>query len=143
MMNMYDRYLALGEERTLLRVAQAFSKSLTYIKAVAAKWKWTDRVDAVEREAAQKAIDKTEQKLVEIKARKLKIIRALDARIAAEILKKTVKVTPGEFERLAKLELLIEGEATDRHEITHDFAHLIDDGSQPEPEKRDLPKKQK
>jgi hypothetical protein len=127
MLDAFNFYLSLGTSRTIQRVADGWKKkSYSWVKEVAARWKWSDRADAIDRKAAEHAIELTKEGLMKAKARKLRIIQAIDGRIAQALNANKLKITAADFERVARLEMLLRGEADSRLGVEKDsLATLI------------------
>lgn len=139
MLRAFAAYLAAGPDRSLVKVGRSLGKSRQWMEAVCSKWKWVARVEAEERKIAETEVDKARRELKESKTRKLGIIKAIDARFAQKLQSDKVKISVHEFERAARLELVLRGEADQHVKVDNDFASLMDDDADINPgtEKKD------
>lgn len=113
----FDYYYGLGDKRSCEEVARKLSVSATSVF----KWKkahdWDSRVEQRDIENARRIEKKTDDTIVNTKARYRKIIKALIAKAVVKINKGDLDPeTIQDVERLAKLDLLLMGEATERTE---------------------------
>ena len=113
----FDYYYGLGDKRSYSQVAEKLHVSDTSI----AKWSkahdWGSRVEQRDIENARRIEKKTDDTIVNTKARYRKIIKALIAKAVDKIKKGELDPeTIQDVERLAKLDLLLMGEATERTE---------------------------
>lgn len=116
MLEAYEYFYALGKERRLALVAKKFGKSETAVGVWAKTFNWWDKVEARDKRASDRRLETIDQKIKRVKQENLDIIEGLRVGFATQIaeMKGRMKLTPTEFERLAKLELLLMGEATER-----------------------------
>ena len=115
----FQYFYKLGHERTLAKVARRFKRSNQAVHAWAKTYKWTSRVDEMDRKVQERSLESFDNLLVTAKRENLKIIRAAKISLAAEFKRIQAKgqnfpVSLTEFERLAKLELLMLGDPTER-----------------------------
>lgn len=115
MLEWFNTYLKMGSDRSLEKLSKITGKNPKYHEAISAKFKWAERVNEIEREAAEKAIELTKENLMKSKLRNLRIIQAAAGRFAQALNQNKVKLTAADFEKMARLELLIRGEADQRH----------------------------
>ena len=115
----FEFYYKLGAERTLVQVARRFKKSPQAVHAWAKSYKWLERCEERDRKVSDQALESFDKLLISAKKENLKIIRAAKISLVAEFKKIQAKgenfpVSLNDFERLAKLELLMLGDPTER-----------------------------
>lgn len=115
----FEIYYKLGAQRTLPKVAKEYSKSLAWVKGVSAHFKWSERVKERDRKVSAKVLDSVDDALVKAKKDNLDIIHAVKVMLSNKIKRmdaenRDMDVSLTEFERLAKLELLMLGDPTER-----------------------------
>lgn len=116
MLEAFNHFVKLGKERSLVAVQKQFRKSNQWVMVVSKAFKWWDRAAEFDKKQADSDLDDYATQLKQSNRDNLIIIRALRRRFAENINNRRVPVTPSDFERLAKLERLILGEATERTE---------------------------
>lgn len=119
MLKAFEYYYKLGTERSLAKVQRKFSKSVTAVAMWSKAFKWPERCNEMDRKVSQKSLDNYDEMLVEAKRENFHIIRKAKKHLLAEIERiekkaETFTVTLTDFERLAKLELLMLGDPTER-----------------------------
>lgn len=129
----FEKYLGMGENRSFTELARAMSCSRTSVKNWANAFAWKERVNLRDIENAKEIAKKTDRTIIATKARYRRDIenhlRLIKATIltAVDPATKTLKVatkTPSDinaltlsYDRLAKLDLLLIGEDTERETI--------------------------
>ena len=115
----FEFYYKLGAERKLTEVARKFNRSKQAITAWSKAYKWVERCDERDHKVSGQALESFDKLLITAKRENLKIIRAAKVSLVNELKAmqdkgKNFPVTLNDFERLAKLELLILGDPTER-----------------------------
>ncbi|KKM92809.1 hypothetical protein LCGC14_1214840 [marine sediment metagenome] len=115
----FEYYYKLGADRRLVTVARRFKKSPQAVHAWAKAYKWNSRADEMDRDVQKKSLESFDNLLITAKEENLKIIRAAKISLVNQMKRLQVKgqnfpVTLADFERLAKLELLMLGDPTER-----------------------------
>ena len=118
-LNAFQFYYKLSHERTLTKVSSKVHKSIQTLMIWAKAYKWKSRVEEMDRKVQERSLESFDNLLVTAKRENLKIIRAAKISLAAEFKRIQAKgqnfpVSLTEFERLAKLELLMLGDPTER-----------------------------
>jgi len=114
----FEFYYSLGKERKLATVAKQFGKACITVDLWSCRFNWVERVQKREVEEHKKARMRMEKKMESIKDKHQKIIdklledyeKNLEEGIAAKI--KSIF----DYKEIAKLDLLLSGEATEREE---------------------------
>lgn len=127
MLEAFAAYLKMGADRSLAKVGRRFGKSKRWAEAICKRWNWVARVEEIERKNAETEVERAKRELAESKERKLKIIKAIDARFAQRLQSDKVKITVHEFERAGRFEMLLRGEADQHVQVDQDFASLVED----------------
>lgn len=115
----------LGSNRSLQKVANELSKSLTLIRRWYTKWSWRDRVDAWDEELDRIAREKQEQERAEMAERHIKESLMLQQKIIERMQElRSKELTPNDIARwldiAVKIERLSRGEPTEigKQEVT-------------------------
>lgn len=111
----FEYYYLLGETRTLKKVSQKFNISIQTAKRWSTVYNWKNKIQERDIQLAKQLQKKIEGRIVKIREEYLKIIEAAKIKFIENL--KNGFVDPStiqDLERLAKLELLILGEATER-----------------------------
>lgn len=115
----FEHYYKLGERRTFTLVAKEFKKSIQAVNMWAKTFKWKSRTEEMDRNVLDKSLEGFDKVLIKVKKENLKIIQAAKISLVAEMKRLQAKgrnfpVTLTDFEKLAKLELLMLGDPTER-----------------------------
>lgn len=114
---MLEYFVELGEKRSLTLVAKRYHKTKGAISVIAKAFNWQEKAQERDQKVADAVAEDFDKQLAEAKIRKLKLIRALDAKLAQRLTSgQQFNVTTSDFVSAAKLELLLLGEATERTE---------------------------
>ena len=133
----FEYYYSLGDTRALPQVSQKFKVSLVTAKRWSAAFNWQERVEQRDIENAKKLEEKTDTAVVATKANYRKEIKSslnvIKAAIGTAIENKKLRsdlsvedvadlnrLTQA-YERLVKLDLLLMGEATDKHDVAFEL----------------------
>jgi hypothetical protein len=115
----FDFYVSLGHTRTYQQVADKYDVSRRAIQKVADRDNWGERLDAIEREAQERAERALVDSVAEARARHLKMLKGISGRAVKAIAEHPLE-TGMEGVRAAeiaiKLERIIIGEPTERTE---------------------------
>lgn len=118
----FDIYYKLGNERTFEKVSLSFGVSGNSIGSWARSFNWAFRVQEYDAKVADE-LDKAT--ITEVAQQRIKIIGIVGALIDKSIVDVNGKLVPTfvvesvpDFERVVKLFLLLNGEPTDRSEVT-------------------------
>lgn len=113
----FEHYYSLGSERGLRKVAQEFKVSLTAVAKWSIAFNWQERIEQRDIEIGKKLEEKTNEAVVNTKAdyRALikKVVKEFEKRLEA---KKIRIAKPEDLSIMAKLDLLMMGEPTERGE---------------------------
>jgi hypothetical protein len=115
----FEYYYSLGKDRSLVQVAQKFSKSETSVNKWNKAFSWQERIELRDIENSKKLAEKTDSTIVNEKANYRKIIKAAIATFVEKLKSKEIKVIEvSDLEKLIKLDLLLMGESTEEiHKI--------------------------
>ena len=117
----FEYYYTLGvsnpKERSLAGVARRFKVCEQAVFGWSAAFKWQKRIHERETLVAGLVADKSVEDEVEMRRRHLTLCKAVQGRFAELLKNKTVKPTASDFEKIAKLEILLTGGATERSEV--------------------------
>lgn len=125
----FEYYYSLGDKRTLKKVALQYTCSVPGVKKWSKAFNWQDRIELRDMNNGKKLEAKTDKAIVNSKAdyRALikKVVKEFEQRLKD---KKIVISKTGDLAEMAKLDLLMMGEATERGEliITDAKRKLID-----------------
>jgi len=109
----FEYYYSLGKDRSLVQVAQKFSKSETSVNKWNKAFSWQERIELRDIENSKKLAEKTDSTIVNEKANYRKIIKAAIATFVEKLKSKEIKVIEvSDLEKLIKLDLLLMGEST-------------------------------
>jgi hypothetical protein len=113
----FERYVALGDERSYQRVAEEYGVSKRAVTKHAQRARWAERLAEIERAARVKSDQRMVETLSEMRDRHLKTLRVMNARVLAAIKEHPLEsgmdaIRAGEI--VIKLERLIAGEPTER-----------------------------
>jgi len=125
----FEYYYSLGENRGLRKVAQKFNITLTAVANWSKAFNWQDRIELRDINNAKKLEDKTDKAVVNSKADYRALIRKVVKEFEQKLKDKKIIISkPGDLADMAKLDLLMMGEATERGElnITNAKQKLID-----------------
>ena len=115
----FEYYYSLGNKRSLLQVAEKFDVTVQAVGKWSVAHNWQERIEQRDIENGRRLEKKTDDTIIETKARYRKIIKACIAR-GVELIK-TGKIKPEtiqDLERLIKTDMLLIGEATERNEMS-------------------------
>ena len=117
----YLYYFTLGitnpKERNLRAVAQRYNVSLATVKKWSSKYKWQKRVEKDEKEILDRLKDKFMGDIEKYKESMIKVCMILLNRFIDNIKRNFVDpMTIADFEKIAKLFLLLTGDNTERSE---------------------------
>lgn len=121
----FEIYYQLGDKRTLAKVAEKVGRSPDWVSTVAKAFDWKRRVNERDHRQSESILDRIDEYKLKEKENNLKLIRATKARYAQLLMSQ--KITAAEFEKIVKLEMLITGEATERHGLEDTLADLVSD----------------
>jgi hypothetical protein len=138
----FDFYVSLGHLRTYQQVADKYGVSRRGVQKVADRDNWGERLDAIEREAQERAEKALSETVSEIRVRHLKMLKGMAGR-ALKAMAEHPLASGMEGVRTAeiviKLERLIAGEPSERteHTIAEVTRQEIDRFLSPAGEERD------
>lgn len=115
----FEYFYKLGADRTLQKVCKRFAKSRVWATAVAKKFDWKNRAAERDQDVQDDSLDDYDAKLKQAKRENFKIISMIKGGLMEKLneLKgkaQRMEITITEFERIAKLELLMLGDPTER-----------------------------
>lgn len=115
----FEIYYKLGPDRSLAEVGRKLGISKVSVEKMSSAHSWVERVEKRDSKVSETALDNHDEMLAQAKRENFEIIRLAKEKLKAKI-KKIEKdggvfdVSLTEFERLAKLELLMLGDPTER-----------------------------
>lgn len=120
----FERYVAMGPNRSYQALAEELDVSKRAITKKAAKDGWTERLERIESAVQQKTDQKIAETLEAVRDRHLKTIRAMHSRALTGL--KQFPLTDGmqalkAAELTIKLERLVLGESTERTETIEEI----------------------
>ena len=111
----FNFYYKLGKERSFQKVQDQYKKSRSWVTKVHQTFRWSERVQELDKKQAEKELDVfSRESLIKSKQNDLKIIEAVKVRFAQQLSQDRTKISPADYEKLTKLGLLIQGDATER-----------------------------
>jgi len=125
----FEYYYSLGNERSYPKVASKFIVSRTSIKKWSKAFNWQDRIELRDIANGKKLEAKTDKAVVNSKADYRALIRKVVKEFEKKLKDKKIIISkPGDLAEMAKLDLLMMGEATERGElnITNAKQKLVD-----------------
>lgn len=132
----FEFYYKSGDTRALLSVAQKFGVSETTTKRWSIEFNWQNRIMLRDAENAKELARRTDEKVVDERAAMLADVQGMKKVGQAGVLLAGKNLAEGEFavdnardfnymvmgyEKLAKLELILMGEAAERSETDHNI----------------------
>jgi hypothetical protein len=115
MLEAFNYYLKLGKDRGLTPVTKQFHKSMTWAMMLSKTFRWKDRAEEWDKKQASKEMDLfSKEALIKSKKEHLEIIQEACAIFKAQLQNRKAKMSPTDYEKLAKLDLLMRGDATER-----------------------------
>jgi len=124
----WEYWFALGADRSISEVAKRFQCSIHAVNNWRLAFSWDRRLADRERIVAGLVAEKSNEDEAESRSNYLKLCRATMIRYAEALKANAVTITPADFARVAQLEQLLRGKATDRSEVIAGpaFAALIE-----------------
>ena len=117
----FEYYYSLGivdsKKRSLVGVASRFGISESAAFGWSVAFNWQKRIVERENLVAGLVAEKSIEDEVAMRKRHLTLCKAVQGRFAELLKNKTVKPTASDFEKIAKLEILLTGGATERSEV--------------------------
>lgn len=114
----FEYYYSLGDKRTLKKVALQYACSIPGVKKWSIAFNWQDRIELRDIENGKKLEAKTDKAIVNSKADYRALIRKVVKEFEQKLKDKKIIISkPGDLAEMAKLDLLMMGEATDRGEF--------------------------
>ncbi len=116
----FEFYHSLGPGRSYQAVADEYGVTKRAVTDFAKRERWSQRLEAIEREARERSDKKIAETLEEIRGRHLKTLRAMNARALSAL--QQFPLNSGmeamrAAEMVIKLERLIAGEPSERTEV--------------------------
>lgn len=113
----FEFYYSLGEARSMQKVADHFNLAKSTVHTWSKKFNWTERIEQRDFEIGRKLEEKTNDTILDEKAKLLAITKKLRTDFAKRVQKEEVQVeSVQDFERIVKIMLLLMGEATEKTE---------------------------
>jgi hypothetical protein len=114
----FEYYYILGDKRTLQLVANKFTVSRQSVDKWKREFNWRDRVELRDVNNGKKLEAKTDKVVVNSKADYRALIRKVVKEFEQKLKDKKIKISsPGDLTEMAKLDLLMMGESTERGEL--------------------------
>lgn len=114
----FEYYYALGNDRTLAKVAKYLKKNQRTVYNWSRQFGWQARIKERDEEVAKKLVEKNKEAVIDEKVQYRKVIKLAMAKLIKELQSEDFK-SKGiqDLERLIKLDLLLTGEATEKVEL--------------------------
>lgn len=107
----FEYYYAMGVDRNLRDVAKEFNKSLTSVHNWSVSFDWKSRIELRDAETTKLLEKKTNETIVEIKAKYHTFLKAMIAKALEDFKSKNLKIeTPLDLVRIITLDLELMGE---------------------------------
>jgi len=114
----FEYYYSLGDKRSYPQVALKFTVSRTSIKKWSKAFNWLDRVELRDIDNGKKLEAKTDKAIVNSKADYRALIKKVVEEFEQKLINKKIIISkPGDLAEMAKLDLLMMGEATEKGEL--------------------------
>ena len=114
----FEYYYALGEKRSFRLVQGEYKVSNKTIASWGKAFNWQERIQQRDIEVSKGLEKKTNKEIINDKANYVRIIKEAMRQFEENLNKKKVPLeSTQDIERLAKLHLLLTGEATERDEV--------------------------
>jgi len=112
----FETYYAMGAERSLASLAGDCGVSEKSVKTWSKSFDWQARIVARDQENARRLQQKTDEKIVNVKALYRKVVGSAISDFVNRLKAGEIEVdSVTDLERLVKLDLLLMGEATETH----------------------------
>lgn len=113
----WEYWYALGHGRSIAEVAKRFHVSVQAVNGWRSAFSWDRRLADRERVVSGLVAEKCAEEEAQSRADYLKLCRATVIKYAEAIQGGKLIISPSDFDRIARLEQLLRGKATDRSEI--------------------------
>lgn len=114
----FEYYYSLGEKRSLKKVALQYTCSIPGVKKWSMAFNWQDRIELRDIDNGKKLEAKTNKAVVNSKADYRALIRKVVKEFEQKLKDKKIRISsPGDLTEMAKLDLLMMGESTERGEL--------------------------
>jgi transposase len=126
----FEYYYALGSERNLREVAKEFNKSLTSVHNWSVSFDWKSRIELRDAETSRMLEKKTNETIVEIKAKYHTFLKAMIAKAIEDFKAKRILIeTPLDIIRVMQMDLELMGEGdSGKSGMLQEFTDAIDAG---------------
>jgi hypothetical protein len=117
----FSYYVALGPERSYLKVSQHYGTDKRTVTRHAVKERWAERLEEAERKASRETEDEAVEILREMNARHLRIAKALQGKALEALRSLPIDRASDVIRALeigVKQERLIQGEPSERSELS-------------------------
>ena len=115
----FEYYYSLGDKRTLKKVSLQYTCSVPGVKKWSKAFNWQDRIELRDMNNGKKLEAKTDKAVVNSKADYRALIKKVVEEFKQKLKDKKIIISkPGDLAKMAKLDLLMMGEATDELKIT-------------------------
>lgn len=127
MREMFEYYYALGPERSYRKVSEKFNRSETSIKRYAKSFNWTTRVEQRDLANAEELERRTNETVVNSKARYREIIKELTDDFARRVSEGKMKINSvKQFVEIVQLDMELMGVGDEDDDSTDNIASLVD-----------------
>lgn len=114
----FEYYYSLGDKRTLKKVSLQYACSVPGVKKWSKAFNWQDRIELRDINNGKKLEAKTDKAIVNSKADYRALIKKVVEEFEQRLKDKKIKISsPGDLTEMAKLDLLMMGESTERGEL--------------------------
>ena len=115
----FEYYYSLGEKRSLKLVARRYSVSEMTVARWSDSFNWQERVEQRDIENAEKLEAEVNKAVVSSKADYRALIKKVVKEFEERLKAGKIRISkPEDLSIMAKLDLLMMGEATDKHDVT-------------------------
>lgn len=126
MREMFEYYYALGDQRSFQKVADKFGRSMTSIKRYALSFNWTERVEQRDLANAEELEKRTNEAVVNSKARYRELIKKLTDEFARDVDNGKIKIRSTKaFVELVNLDLQLMG-VDSESELVDNVSSLVE-----------------
>jgi ABC-type amino acid transport substrate-binding protein len=113
----FEQYLAMGETRSLSKLANRLGFSLNAIKNWSARFHWQERIEERQREVSRVLANKTLRAEVDGRLRSQQLVQVALIQIAKQLAEGRIKATFSDLDKLLRLERFLEGLPESRQEV--------------------------
>ena len=113
----FEQYVALGETRSLSKLANRLGFSINAVKNWSARFHWQERIEERQREVSRVLANKTLRAEVDGRLRSQQLVQVALIQIAKQLAEGRIKATFSDLDKLLRLERFLEGLPESRQEV--------------------------